>query len=341
MALRARRLLGFVFLLAGLFLLVLPGCDRGSSPPGTDRGGSGGGPAAPSRLELGFVVNNPSDFWILARAGIRKAEREFNVAVDYQVPGQGTPAQQRQIIESLIAKGVKGMAVSVLDPRGAIGILNDAAKVMPVVTQDSDCPESNRVAYIGTDNVEAGRVAGAQIKKALPEGGKIALFVGKLDVANARERKQGIEEAIQGTKIEIVESFTDEGNRATAQTNVRNALDKYPDLKCLVGLWSYNAPAIIKVVKEKGLAGKIKIVAFDEETPTLDGIDEGIVESTVIQQPYEFGYQSIRALAKLARKEDAGLPANGLAYVPVRVIDKGNVKEFRTKVDEWMREGRG
>jgi ribose transport system substrate-binding protein len=324
MMLRARWRLVSAFPCVALgALLLLSGCDSSD------------------KLQLAFVVNNPSDFWIIARAGIRKAEREFNVAVDYQVPGQGTAAQQRQIIETLIAKGVKGMAVSVLDPKGAIGILNDASKVMPVITQDSDCPESNRVAYIGTDNVEAGRVAGAEIKKALPDGGKIALFVGKLDVANARERKQGIEEAIKGTKIEIVESFTDEGLRPTAQTNVRNALDKYPDLKCLVGLWSYNAPAIIKVVKEKGLTGKIKVVGFDEEGPTLDGIDEGVVQSTVIQQPFEFGYLSIRALASLARKEDAGLPKNGLAYVPVRVIDKGNLKEFRTKVEEMMREGRG
>ena len=106
-----------------------------------------------------------------------------------------------------------------------------------------------------------------------------------------------------------------------------------------MGLWSYNAPAIIKVVKEKALQGKIKVVAFDEEAPTLDGIEDGTVESTVVQQPFEFGYQSIRALARLARKEDPGLPANGLAYVPVRVIDKSNLKEFREKVREMLREG--
>ncbi|MBI4605462.1 MAG: sugar-binding protein [Planctomycetes bacterium] len=292
------------------------------------------------KLQLAFVINNASDFWTFARAGIRKAERELDVEVDFQTPGQGTAAQQRQIIETLIAKGVQGMAVSVLDPKGAVEILNDAAKRMPVVTQDSDCPDSKRVAYIGTDNVDAGRAAGREIKKALPEGGKIALFVGKLDVANAYERKKGIEEAIAGSGVEIVETFTDEGQRPTAQTNVRNSLDKYPDLKCLVGLWSYNAPAIIKVVQEKGLQGKIKIVAFDEESPTLDGIEDGTVQSTVVQQPFEFGYQSIRALAKLARKEDAGLPANGLAYVPVRVIDVTNLAEFREKVRQMLREGK-
>jgi ribose transport system substrate-binding protein len=304
-------------------------------------GDQAAGPAKGKKPQLAFVINNSSDFWTLARAGIRKAEKEFDVSVDFQVPGQGQAAQQHQIIETLIAKGIDGMAVSVLDPKGAINILNEAAKHMPVVTQDSDCPDSNRKVYIGTNNVEAGRVAGKEILKALPEGGKIALFVGKLDVANARERKQGIEEVLKAAsqKIEIVDTFTDEGQRPTAQNNVRNALDKYQDLKCLVGLWSYNAPAIIQVLREKNLAGKVKVVAFDEELPTLDALADGTVQSTVVQQPYEFGYQSIRVLAQLARGQDAKLPANGLMYIDVKVIDKSNVKEFRENLQKLLKEG--
>lgn len=311
----------------------LPGC-------GSQTTSSGGG-----KPQLAFVINSSSDFWVLARAGIRKAEKEFDVDVDFQVPGQGTAAQQREIIETLIAKGIDGMAVSVLDPKGAIDILNQAVERMPVVTQDSDAPDSKRKVYIGTNNVEAGRVAGREIIKALTEGGKvspgkIALFVGKLDVANARERKQGIEETLKDTGIEVVETFTDETKRPTAQTNVRNALDKYPDLKCLVGLWSYNPPAIIHVLKEKGLAGKIKVVAFDEEQATLDGLVDDTVFSTVVQQPYEFGYQSVKVLAKLTRKESIDLPADGLLYVPVKVIDKSSVAEFKQKVDQMLKEGR-
>src|SRR5688572_25153139 len=76
----AARCLPFL-LSASMFLLLVPGCDRGD------------------KLQLAFVINNPSDFWTFARAGIRKAEKEFQVAVDFQVPGGGQAAQQRQIIE--------------------------------------------------------------------------------------------------------------------------------------------------------------------------------------------------------------------------------------------------
>ncbi len=301
----------------------------------------GGGETDSQPLRLAFVTNSSSDFWALARAGIRQAEIELDVSVDFQVPGRGTAAEQRQIIESLIAKGVAGMAVSVLDPLGAVGILDEAASYMPVITQDSDCPDSKRIAYIGTDNVEAGRVAGRKLVELLPDGGQVAIFVGKLDVANARERRSGIEQAVAGHAIEIVETFTDEVSRPVAQANVRNALEKYPDLDALVGLWSYNTPAIVKVVEEKGIAGEVKIVGFDEEDTTLDAIEQGVVAATVVQQPYEFGYRSIRALAQLARGLDPGLASDGLNYVPVRLIDQDNVSEFRVELGRLLEAGSG
>ena len=309
-------------LLIGLLLTTCGGAENESQP-----------------LRLAFVTNSSSDFWALARAGIRQAESEFDVRVDFQVPGRGTAAEQRQIIESLIAKGVAGMAVSVLDPLGAVGILDEAASYMPVITQDSDCPDSKRIAYIGTDNVEAGRVAGRKLVELLPDGGEVALFVGKLDVANARDRRSGIEQEVEAQGIEIVETFTDEVSRPVAQSNVRNALEKYPDLDALVGLWSYNTPAIVKVVEEKGIIGKVKIVGFDEEDVTLDAIEQGVVAATVVQQPYEFGYRSIRALAQLARGLDPGLSDSGLNYVPVQLIDEGNVAQFRVDLERLLAAG--
>ena len=309
-------------LLIGLLLATCGGAENESQP-----------------LRLAFVTNSSSDFWALARAGIQQAESEFDVRVDFQVPGRGTAAEQRQIIESLIAKGVAGMAVSVLDPLGAVGILDEAASYMPVITQDSDCPDSKRIAYIGTDNVEAGRVAGRKLVELLPDGGEVALFVGKLDVANARDRRSGIEQEVEAHGIEIVETFTDEVSRPVAQANVRNALEKYPDLDALVGLWSYNTPAIVKVVEEKGIIGKVKIVGFDEEDVTLDAIEQGVVAATVVQQPYEFGYRSIRALAQLARGLDPGLSDSGLNYVPVQLIDEGNVAQFRVDLERLLAAG--
>jgi ribose transport system substrate-binding protein len=75
-------------------------------------------------------------------------------------------------------------------------MINQAAAVMPVLCQDSDAPESNRLFYLGTSNYQAGRAAGKLVKQALPEGGKVMIFVGKLEVLNAQERSRGVIEEL-------------------------------------------------------------------------------------------------------------------------------------------------
>ncbi len=294
-----------VFLILLLFALPeLPSCEARKN--GT--------------LEFGFVVNASSDFWKLARSGIRQAEQEFGVTVSFQEPGESSPTEQKRILEYLIGRGVKGIAISALSPESQIGMLNDVAEQIPLICMDSDAPDSKRIAYIGTNNVQAGRFCGLLLKDVLPQGGRIAVFVGKLDSANARERIQGIREMIQGTQIEIAEVFTDQGKIPTAQENVSIALGKYSDLACLVGIWAYNGPAIAKVVRAQ--ERKIPVVCFDENEGTLRAIEEGAIQGTVVQDPYQFGYLSIRLLARLARGEQTNLPENGLIYTPIRIVRK-------------------
>jgi ribose transport system substrate-binding protein len=202
-----------------------------------------------------------------------------------------------------------------------------AAKAL-IVTQDSDAPKSKRSFYVGTDNVAAGRQAGELIKKAVPNGGSIMLFVGKRDAQNAKERIQGVEETLKGTNIKILDVRTDDTDRVRAKQNVADTLVKNPDIACLVGLWSYNGPAILNAVKDANKIGKVKIVTFDEENDTLQGVKDGAIEATVVQNPYEFGRQAVTLMAKKLRNENPNIPADGKVIVPTRAIDKSNVDEF-------------
>ncbi len=319
-------------MLSACAAFALWGCQKEAEPTSK--------PGQPKMVRLAFVVNNSCDFWMIARAGFRKAEKECNVEVDFQIPGQGTVAQQKQIIEAMIGKEVKGMAISPLAPDSQVAMLNEAAAHMPVVTQDSDSPKSKRVAYVGTDNIEAGRQAGRLIKEVLPKGGKIAVFVGKMDAANARERYQGIQDVLKDANVTVVERgpITDENSRSKAQENVAAVVGKYPDLGCLVGLWSYNGPAILKIVRESKV--KVPIVCFDEELATLQGVREGLIHATVVQQPFEFGYQSIKLLAQLARGEKPKIPESKLMYVPTMIIRKDNVDAFEKQMKEVLSQGK-
>ena len=280
-------------------------------------------------LDLAFLTNNASDFWTIARAGCEQAQKEVpNIKVEFKIPADGTAAEQTRIFDDLLVKGVNGIALSPVDPANQTAMIDKGAAKALIVTQDSDAPKSQRSFYVGTDNVAAGRQAGELIKKAVPNGGSIMLFVGKRDAQNAKERIQGVEETLKGTNIKILDVRTDDTDRVRAKQNVADTLVKNPDIACLVGLWSYNGPAILNAVKDANKIGKVKIVTFDEENDTLQGVKDGAIEATVVQNPYEFGRQAVTLMAKKLRNENPNIPADGKVIVPTRAIDKSNVDEF-------------
>src|SRR4030095_1663355 len=188
-------------------------------------------------------------------------------------------------------------------------------------------------------NVAAGRQAGELIKEVLPQGGKIMVFGGKSDARNAQERFQVIKETLQGSKVEMLDLRTDDTDRVRAKSNVSDTLVKYADVAGLVGLWSYNGPAILNAVKDAGKVGQVKIICFDEEDETLAGVKDGAIFATVVQQPYEFGYQSVVLMAKALGGDSSALPPNKQEIIPTLIIKQNNVAEFTTKINRLR--GRG
>ena len=290
-----------------------------------------GSALAQEKKTLAFVVNGAADFWTIARRGVEKANKElpqYNMVME--IPSQSSAAEQRNIMDALLARGVAGISISAVDPANATEQLNKVAGRTVLITNDSDAPNSNRRFYIGTDNVAAGVMAGEQIKLALPTGGKVMMFVGTMDNANARERVDGIRKTLAGTKVEIVDVRTDAFDNVKAKANVADTLVKYPDIDLLVGLYAYNTPQIYNAVKDAGKAGKVKIIGFDEDVQTLRGVADGTIIATVVQQPFEFGYLSMINMDKVLRGDTSFIPANKQIIIPTRVIDKASVGEFQT-----------
>jgi ribose transport system substrate-binding protein len=307
-----------------LLTFLLTGCQP--APSGTNSAGTTG---AGTRHRLAFVTNNASDFWTIARKGTEKAAKDIpGIEVEFRIPSDGTAAEQQRVIDDLLAKGIQGIAISPVDPANQTQMLNRAASQTLVVTQDSDAPNSNRICYIGTDNIEAGRQAGQLVKEALPNGGKIMIFVGVLDAANAQQRYQGLKEALAGSNVSIIDVRTDNTDLVRAKANAADTLVNNPDLAGMVGLWAYNGPAILSAVKEANKTDKVKIVAFDEQDETLSGIRDGSIYATVVQQPFEFGYRSMELMSKILNGDKSQIPATKQIFVPTKAIKKDNVDQF-------------
>ncbi len=295
-----------------------------------------GGAAAPAkRLKLAFVSNNAANFWSFARAGCNAAATELgDVDVDFRITQDGSSAVQRQILDDLAAKGTDGIAVSVNDPDNQTDFLNKIAGETLLVCCDSDAAKSKRVAYIGTDNEAAGEEAGKMIKEVLPNGGKIMLFVGHSDSQNALERSGGIKKALEGSNVQLVDIRTDDTDPVRAQKNAEDTLVKYPDIACLVGLWNYNGPAILNAVRGAGKTGAVKIVCFDDEADTLAGIAAGDIYGTVVQNPFEFGKQSVTRMEKYLKGDKTQL--DGKMFIPTRDIKKDNVADYQAEVKKIL-----
>jgi ribose transport system substrate-binding protein len=315
-----------VTVVTSLCLILIAACS-----PSSETGDSTAGVES----KLAFVTNNASDFWSIARRGVEKADNELtDVSAEFRITSDGSAAEQKRIIDDLLAKGINGIAISPVTPENQTALINEAAAKALVFTQDSDAPNSNRACYVGTDNVAAGRQAGQLIKEVLPAGGKIMLFVGKLDARNAQERVQGIREVLKDSNIQILDVRTDDADEVRAKSNAADTLVRYPDIKALVGLWSYNGPAIFCAVKDAKKVGQVKIVAFDEADDTLAGIREGAIHATVVQQPFEFGYQAIKLMAQVLKGDKSAIPPNKQVVVPTLVVNKDNVEEFTKKINE-------
>jgi ABC-type sugar transport system substrate-binding protein len=235
----------------------------------------GGAAAAGEGPEYAFITNGVADFWTIGKAGAEKAAAELGVRAAVIMPASIT--DQTRKIEDLLTRGTAGIAISPINPANQGEVLAKAAAATNLITHDSDAPDSPRKVYIGMDNYEAGLICGKLVRDALPEGGKVMLFIGRLDQDNSQRRRQGCIDGILGRepdpsrrddpgvviksddgKYEILGTMTDQFDRAKAKANAEDALLRHPDVAAMVGLFEYNPPLILEALERAGrLAGPV------------------------------------------------------------------------------------
>lgn len=324
-----------------VLLFGVVGCKKSEESGAAAEGSAKAAEDTPKIVKLAFVTNNASEFWKIAAAGVHKYEKESKVQVDIKLPSTGTTEEQNQILENLASQGYDAIAVSAIAPSDQVPVLDKVAEKTKLITFDSDAPKSKRLLYIGTNNFEAGKALGKEIVKMLPDGGKMAVFVGTLSADNARQRLKGIEDAIQGHDITIIDKREDNTDRAKARSNVEDIINAHSDLSLVAGLWSYNGPAIAAALEALGKKDKIKAAVFDEEQETLNAIAHGTIAVTVVQKPFQFGYLSSKWMNELATDEKAAMakiPESKAIDTGVEVIDKNNVDEFSKRLAEMKKQ---
>jgi ribose transport system substrate-binding protein len=261
------------------------------------------GKGDPANTPLALVTNDLSPFWTAGQIGSQRAASELGVPVILNAPVKpGDKAAQERIINTFIADGYKGIAFSAIDPDALIPVIKDGiAKHVNFITFDSDAPDSNRALYLGTNNYNAGVIAGKTLLQTLGDkGGKVVGLVGALTAQNAIDRVRGINAAINGSNVTLITVLVDDLDPLKAERNAEKAIAQYSDLAAFVGLYSYDGPAAGKALKVTNTIGKIKLVAFDVAPDTIAQLKDGTASAAIGQRPYYMGYLSVYILYSMS-----------------------------------------
>jgi ribose transport system substrate-binding protein len=311
-------------ILAAAALAACGGEESTAGPSGGGGNGAGGGPPStnqffpqdledaaakltealgeqsdPGSIKVAVVANRHSNYWTPAQIGTGRASSSIGCYASFDATSDGEVASQIAILDRQVDEGFAGISVSAIDAvQIEPAIENAVSNDVNVITFDSDAAAgSKRALYLGTINYEAGKAAGAKMVDLLgPAGGEVAAFAGLSTAANAQERIQGIKDAFKGTKASLVESYFDEIDFDLARVNVETALSDHASLAGIIGVYAYNGPIALDVLEDQNKVGSLRLVAFDLDPGTLDGLAAGKVDAAIGQRPYWMGYLSVHLL---------------------------------------------
>ena len=271
------------------------------------------------------LMANP--YWDVVEKGWRDAAAKYGVQADYVGPTALSLDEMIKYMETAIAQKVDGIATMALNAEAVKKPIADArAAGIPVVLVDTDSPESERNAYAGTSNYEAGKAAGEFMAKVTGGKAVIGILTGRLDQPNLVQRVEGFREAIKAyPDMKEVDIQPDDSDLQKAIQKTEAMLLAHPDITAFFGSEGFGAPALCKVIKEAGKAGEIAIVGFDDLDESLDCIREGVVNGVVVQKQYVMGYLALEYLLKIKQ----GQPVPDVTDTGVVLVTKENVDTYK------------
>ena len=273
-----------------------------------------------------------SEFFNWSYGGMQDAAKLLGADIKTELRGPATwdASQEARAIEQLIAKGVKGIIVTAGDATTLNPAIDKAvARGIPVITFDSDAPDSKRLTFAGTNNYEAGKVAGKAMVEWLNGAGEVGVstFPGPNHLV---ERIRGFKDGLAGSNVKVVATCNDEGKVAAAESAITAMLQAHPEIDAVFAAHGNPGPGAVAAVKNVGKEGKIQIMGFDFGMPVVEGIDKGQIRGTVGQNPYLMGYVGMMmAWAANQKTRVDGMHAPPSINTGVRILTKEDIGVYK------------
>ena len=291
-----------------------------------------------SKKEVFYLISADSalPYWQTAAAGFNKAAAQYKVTARVVGPDGHDPQAEAAELQKAIAANPAGILISVADAAVLQPGIHAAVNAgIPVITMDSDAVGSHRLYFIGTNNLEAGRLGGKRVIEKLGGKGNVVFFTFS-GQPNTEERLKGYKDVFASRpEIKIVDVVDIKGDARIAFDKTQDYLARTGDKKidAFVSLESASGNSVADAIKRTATGREL--VAFDVSQDTLDGIKAGTIDATIAQKPFTMGYIGLKGLDEVfhapPKQLDKDYRVDAFSPYPVFVdtgtslVDKSNV----------------
>lgn len=288
-------------------------------------------PIKPKIVLISHIKTNP--YWLDIKAGAERAAKERGAVVEFLGPTTASTEDGLKLFDMATSAKVSGIITYVQEEGQYKKKINSAMeKGIPVVTIDSDEEDSNRIAYVGTDNVLAGQVAGKEMVKQIGTSGNVAIVMGGKNVKNQKERVEGFTQYIKSnSNLKIVDTDSSDAMLLEAEIITRKILNRNDNVNALFCTSALDGIGAARAVKDLNYKDRVKIICFDDLDDTLSNIRNGLVSATIVQKSNEMGYRAVNIIMdKIEGKSNKF----SKSLIDVNVINKSDVDSYKRGDDK-------
>lgn len=288
-------------------------------------------PIKPKIVLISHIKTNP--YWGYIREGAERAANERGAVIEFVGPTTASTEEGIKLFDMATSAKVSGIITYIQEEGKYKNKINTAMeKGIPVVTIDSDEKDSDRISYVGTDNVLAGQIAGKEMIMQIGNNGNVAIVMGGKDVKNQKERVEGFKNYItSNSNLKIVDEDSSDAMLLESEIITRKILnrnDKIDALFCTSALDGIGAAKAVNTLNDKG---KVKIICFDNLDETLNNIKSGLIAATIVQKSDEMGYKAVNIIMdKIEGKSNI----DSEFLTNVDVINQANIDTYKRGDDK-------
>lgn len=301
--------------------------------------GSGPGPSNKHGIKIAMIAKSSTNpVFLSARTGAEAAAKELSekhgisVSIDWRTPPTEDGQVQAQRLSQAVNEGADVVLISCSDAAKVTGAINDAvARGVPVMTFDSDAPDSDRFAFYGVDDIQTGELVMAELAKQLNGKGSIAILAGNQNAPNLQRRVEGVKrEAAKHPGIKIVGTFYHIETPQDAAAEVLRATNAYPEVTgwAMIGGW----PLFTQTLLTDLDPARVKVVAVDALPAELPYVEKGIAPVLLAQPTYLWGYVSVEKIVEKVHEKQDVAEINRMELVPVT---KANLGKWARQLRDW------